>query len=97
MSHSATYRRFKRRISQITRRINTGPKLQVRQLSAEVMEILSDLRRAADDEPEIAIELGLSLLEDLPQILRAVAVETAAEESSGGPSRVRLNPVLQRR
>ena len=72
MAQSSTYRRFRRRIGQITRRVRQGPQLQPRQLSVEVMEILGDLRRAASSEPEIAIELALSLLETLPEIFTSL-------------------------
>ena len=68
MSRSATYHTFKRRLSRIEQRLHAGPQLVPRQVSADVMDILSDLRRASDDEPEIAVELALSLLETLPRI-----------------------------
>lgn len=68
MSQSATYHSFKRRLNRIEQRLNAGPQLAPGQLSADVMEILTDLRRASDDEPEIAVELALSLLETLPRI-----------------------------
>ena len=68
MTQSSTFRRFKRRIGQMARRSKSGPGLEARQVTAEVMEFLSDLRRAAEKETEVAIELALSLLETLPQL-----------------------------
>ena len=68
MSDSSTYRGFKRRIGQMARRVQSGPGIKASQLSSEVMDLLRDLRRSAEREREVAVELALSLLETLPQL-----------------------------
>ena len=67
MTESATYRGFKRRIGQLLRRLRSAPGLQPAAIGTEVVALLDELRHAAESEPEIVLEIGLSMLEILPQ------------------------------
>lgn len=62
----------KRRLGQISRRAKSGPVLRVGPLSLEVHELLGELRVSAERDPEFAVELALSLLEQLPAVFEEI-------------------------
>ncbi len=68
MASSSTYRRFKRRIGQLIRRVEAGVLPSASQISSDLSELLRDLQRSTPDEPEVAVETALYLLETMPRV-----------------------------
>ncbi len=68
MSSISVLLSVKRRLGQISRRAKSGPILRVGPLSDELHELLGELGVSASKDPEFAVELALSLLEQLPSV-----------------------------